>query len=165
MTPTPEEKKMLSEKPEPFMFGIMCPDGTAYLDEICVDSNDSQTLIEVIEEQELEGHTVVALYSASTVEALTAELDRLLKRLDIGSHGEDAIDVLESSMGHLTAERDALLSRVERQDAARDLVADWIVEGTEDLPDDTPVIIKIGTRSLIFDELKNLRAALKETQP
>jgi hypothetical protein len=49
-----------SEKP--FMYGIMCPDGSAYLDEICVDSNDSQTLIEVIEEHELEGHKVVPLY-------------------------------------------------------------------------------------------------------
>lgn len=60
LSPSPQPN--LRGDPKPFMYGIMCPDGTAYLDEICVDSNDSQTLIDVIEEQELEGHKVVPLY-------------------------------------------------------------------------------------------------------
>jgi hypothetical protein len=57
------------------------------------------------------------------------------------------------------AAKDAEIARLRE---ARDLLSDWIVEGTEDLPDDTPVTIKIGNRSIILDELKNLRAALKE---
>lgn len=48
---------------------------------------------------------------------------------------------------------------------ARDLIAEWIIEGTEDLPDDTPVMIKIGNRSIILDELKNLRIAIQEQTP
>jgi len=46
---------------KPFMYGIMEPDGTAYMDEICVDLSPG-TLEELIEENEMEGHTVVALY-------------------------------------------------------------------------------------------------------
>lgn len=52
-------------------------------------------------------------------------------------------------------------AEIEKLSEARDLISDWLIEGTEDLPDDTPVTIKIGDRSIILDELKNLRAALK----
>ena len=56
------------------------------------------------------------------------------------------------------------LARVRELEGAYDMVANWIVEGTEDLPGDTPVTIKIGDRSTIFDELKNLRAILTGEQ-
>lgn len=46
---------------KPFMFGIMEPDGTAYIDEVCVDLSP-ETLEELIEEGNLTGHTVVPLY-------------------------------------------------------------------------------------------------------
>lgn len=81
----------------------------------------------------------------------------------------DAIDAGAAEISRLTAENAELrsgeyLARVveerDRMREAHDLVSDWIVEGTEDLPDDTPVTIKIGSRSIILDELKNLRAAL-----
>lgn len=58
------------EKPEPgvavkaakpFMYGIMEPDGTAYMDEACVDLS-GDTLKELIEEDEMAGYTVVPLY-------------------------------------------------------------------------------------------------------
>ena len=58
------------EKPEPgvavkaakpFMYGIMEPDGTAYMDEVCVDLS-ADTLKEMIEEDEMTGYTVVPLY-------------------------------------------------------------------------------------------------------
>lgn len=44
--------------------------------------------------------------------------------------------------------------------SAADLISDWLGEGTEDLPDDTPVRIEIGKRSIISDTLGNLRASL-----
>lgn len=58
------------EKPEPgvavkaakpFMYGILEPDGTAYMDEVCVDLS-GDTLNEMIEEAEMTGYTVVPLY-------------------------------------------------------------------------------------------------------
>ncbi|MDK4720084.1 hypothetical protein PH552_12090 [Rhizobium sp. CNPSo 3968] len=44
--------------------------------------------------------------------------------------------------------------------SAADLISDWLGEGTEDLPDDTPVRVEIGKRSIISDTLGNLRASL-----
>lgn len=41
--------------------------------------------------------------------------------------------------------------------SAHDLVGDWLGEGTDDLPDDTPVRIEIGKRTIIADTLGSLR--------
>ncbi|ENN89110.1 hypothetical protein RHSP_01139 [Rhizobium freirei PRF 81] len=49
--------------------------------------------------------------------------------------------------------------------SAADLIADWLNDGTEDLPDDTSVRIEIGKRAIISDELGNLRAALHAPLP
>lgn len=43
--------------------------------------------------------------------------------------------------------------------SAQDLIADWLGEGTDDLPDDTPVRIEIGKRTIISDTLGSLRRA------
>jgi len=64
----------------------------------------------------------------------------------------------------LARELRAAEARARELEGAYDMVANWIVEGTEDLPGDTPVTIKIGDRSTIFDELKNLRAILTGEQ-
>lgn len=42
--------------------------------------------------------------------------------------------------------------------SAQDLIADWISEGTDDLPDETPVRIDIGGRVIVSDKLSSLRA-------
>lgn len=47
---------------------------------------------------------------------------------------------------------------------AQELIADWITEDASDLPDDTPITIKIGNHSIILDKLGNLRAALLPAQ-
>lgn len=47
---------------------------------------------------------------------------------------------------------------------AQELIEDWLSEHTEDLPDNTPVIIKIGDRLNVLDKLGNLRAALLPAQ-
>ena len=64
----------------------------------------------------------------------------------------------------LARELRAAEARARELEGAYDMVANWIVEGTEDLPGDTPVTIKIGDRSTIFDELKNLRTILTGEQ-
>jgi hypothetical protein len=71
-----------------------------------------------------------------------------------------ASELIEAAGGEYAA-KDA---EIERLRECRHLISDWIVEGTEDLPDDTPVTIKIGNRSVILDELKNLRTALNESR-
>ena len=43
--------------------------------------------------------------------------------------------------------------------SAHDLISDWLGEGTDDLPDDTPVRIEIGKRTIIADTLGSLRRA------
>lgn len=43
--------------------------------------------------------------------------------------------------------------------SAHDLISDWLGEGTDDLPDDTPVRIEIGKRTIIADNLGSLRRA------
>lgn len=43
--------------------------------------------------------------------------------------------------------------------SAQDLIADWLGEGTDDLPDETPVRIEIGKRTIISDTLGSLRRA------
>lgn len=43
--------------------------------------------------------------------------------------------------------------------SAQDLIADWLGEGTDDLPDDTPARIEIGKRTIIADTLGSLRRA------
>lgn len=63
------------------------------------------------------------------------------------------------SLARQAAEKDAEIARLKGIGSAHDLINDWIVEGTEDLPDDTGVTIKIGERSIILDELGNLRRA------
>lgn len=44
--------------------------------------------------------------------------------------------------------------------SAKDLISDWIAEGTSDLDDETPVRIEIGRRLIINDKLAALRAAI-----
>ncbi|ANL02639.1 hypothetical protein [Rhizobium phage RHEph18] len=44
--------------------------------------------------------------------------------------------------------------------SAHDLISDWLGEGVEDLPDDTPVNVHIGGRCIIHDKLGELRAAI-----
>lgn len=77
-----------------------------------------------------------------------------------------------SAFAVLTRERDeareALKNERERWTgigSAVDLISDWISEGTEDLPDDTPVRVEIGKRAIILDSLKDLRAALSKEKP
>ena len=43
--------------------------------------------------------------------------------------------------------------------SAHDLISDWLGEGTDDLPDETPVRIEIGKRTIIADNLGSLRRA------
>lgn len=43
--------------------------------------------------------------------------------------------------------------------SAHDLISDWLGEGTDDLPDETPVRIEIGKRTIIIDSLGSLRRA------
>lgn len=50
----------------PFMYGIRCPDGSAYMDEVCVDI-DRNALDELIAEYGMDGHEVVALYTGHSV--------------------------------------------------------------------------------------------------
>ncbi|MCZ7488228.1 hypothetical protein [Rhizobium rhizogenes] len=54
-----------------------------------------------------------ALHSADAKTAW-AECDELRKRLDIGPHGEDALDVAESAADHLLARAEAAEAEVER---------------------------------------------------
>lgn len=50
----------------------------------------------------------------TTLTALKTENERLRERLDIGSNGEDAIDVAESAMGHLRHQIETLQADNER---------------------------------------------------
>jgi hypothetical protein len=43
--------------------------------------------------------------------------------------------------------------------SAHDLISDWLGEGTDDLPDETPVRVEIGKRTIISDNLGSLRRA------
>ncbi|MXN46102.1 hypothetical protein GR138_12965 [Shinella kummerowiae] len=57
------------------------------------------------------------------------------------------------------AEKDERIAVLTGIDSAQDLVSDWLSEGTDDLPDDTPVRIEIGSRTVIGDRLCSLRRA------
>lgn len=79
-------------------------------------------------------------------------ISKAFKQAGALEHWRQEVGKLHSQIAKLREENDRLRG-------ARDLIADWIIEGTEDLPDDTGVTIKIGNRSLVLDELKNLRRA------
>ncbi len=55
-----------------------------------------------------------------TLEILQRENEELRQRLDIGPHGEDAIDVAESAAQHLLARAEAAEAEVKRLTASRD---------------------------------------------
>ena len=57
------------------------------------------------------------------------------------------------------AEKDERIAALTGIDSAQDLVSDWLSASTDDLPDDTPVRIEIGNRTVIGDRLGSLRRA------
>lgn len=67
-------------------------------------------------------HDLSLAHLRGKVEELSVENRRLTDRLDIGPHGEDAVDVLESAMGHLRFRIETLES------ALNPFVTEWADE-------------------------------------
>jgi len=62
------------------------------------------------------------IHLANMIADKDAEIARLRDRLSIGPHGEDAIDVADSAMGHLRHRIETL------EEALRPFVTDWADE-------------------------------------
>ncbi len=109
----PVDHVAVSEKP--FMYGIMEPDGSAYMDEVCVDLS-AGPLQEMIDDSEMKGYTVVPLYlqpPSSDVAGYELPADIIESLLAIGKvewgvsltqtddkHASDLLDTLRITREH-----------------------------------------------------------------